>query len=81
MTQLQPGGKASNTDCTASGTNLVRGFRYIQLSQDLTAGGILEGKTKCHRKWHCDSDDDIPHPESAKPCWGALPQVDPRSKG
>lgn len=80
MIQLQAGGKASNANCTALGTNLVRDFRCIQLSQGLTAGGILEGKAKCHRKRHCDSDNDIPHPESAKPCWGALLQVGPRSE-
>lgn len=36
MVQLQPRGKASNADCISQGTNLVRDFRYIQLSKNLT---------------------------------------------
>ena len=85
MVQLQPGGKASNADCIAPGTNLVQDLRYIQLSKDLTLylvsgsqGNPGRKNKKCHRKWHCDSEDDILHPESLLLCWGALLQVNPR---
>lgn len=36
MVQPQPRGKASNADCIAQGTNLVRDLRNIQLSKNLS---------------------------------------------